>query len=84
MRWERTLIWLVKFLWEADEVGVLSDLHQVFLLLAWLLGQVLTCSEVAGPETGQVLFARVSVVGRSKKSGRFGKGQDKMTPCSMA
>lgn len=34
-----------------DEVGALSDLHQVLPLLAWVLGQVLTCSEVAGPET---------------------------------
>lgn len=35
-------------LWKADEVGAPRDLCQVFLLLGWVLGQVLTCSEVTG------------------------------------
>lgn len=28
-----------------------------FLILTWVLGQVLTCSEVTGPETHQVVSA---------------------------
>ena len=59
----------------AGEVGALSDFHEVFLLLAWVLGQVLTCSEVTGPETHQVVSALLA--GRSKKSGNLGMIREK-------
>lgn len=64
---------------DIDEVGLLSEFYQVFLLIAWVLGQVLTCSDVAGPETCQVVSA--SLAGRTERSGRSGKVNDqgKMT-----